>query len=149
MRLALYQPEIAQNTGTILRMCACLGIDVDIIEPCGFPFNAPQFKRSAMDYIDHVSITRHNCWDDFYAQRSGRLVLLTPHTDRSYYEFQFQSDDVLLLGQESCGVPQSVMDQSDARLLIPMQGGMRSLNVAIAGAMVLSEAIRQTKSGHQ
>lgn len=145
MRLALYQPEIAQNVGTILRMCACLGISVDIIEPCGFPFNSPKFKRSAMDYLEHVQIRRHNSWEEFYAQKTGRLVLLTPHTDNVYYDFKFEPSDVLILGQESCGVPRFVMEQSDALLKIPMQEGMRSLNVAMAGAMVLSEAIRQTR----
>jgi tRNA (cytidine/uridine-2'-O-)-methyltransferase len=145
MKIALYQPEIAQNTGTILRMCACLGADVDIIEPCGFPFNSPKFKRSAMDYLDHVNVQRHDSWDDFYAQKAGRLILLTPHTDNIYYNFKFEPTDILILGQESCGVPQSVMDQADVLLKIPMVSGMRSLNVAIAGAMVLSEALRQVR----
>lgn len=145
MRIALYQPEIAQNTGTILRMCACLGASVDIIEPCGFPFNSPKFKRSAMDYLDHVHVQRHDSWDDFYAQKEGRLILLTPHTENIYYDFKFEPTDILLLGQESCGVPESVMDQSDVLLKIPMVEGMRSLNVAIAGAMVLSEALRQVR----
>lgn len=145
MKIALYQPEIAQNTGTILRMCACLGADVDIIEPCGFPFNSPKFKRSAMDYLDHVNVQRHDSWDDFYAQKAGRLILLTPNTDNIYYNFKFEPTDILILGQESCGVPQSVMDQADVLLKIPMVSGMRSLNVAIAGAMVLSEALRQVR----
>lgn len=145
MKLALYQPEIAQNVGTILRMCACIGVSVDIIEPCGFPFNSPKFKRSAMDYLEYVQIQRHNSWEKFYAQKTGRLVLLTPHTENVYYDFMFEPFDVLILGQESCGVPQFVMDQSDALLKIPMKAGMRSLNVAMAGAMVLSEAIRQTR----
>lgn len=145
MRLALYQPDIAQNTGTILRMCACLGVAADIIEPCGFPFNSPKFKRAGLDYIPHVDITRHYSWDDFYKQRTGRLVLLTPHTDNIYYDFQFLDTDILILGQESCGVPQSVMNQADILLKIPMKEGMRSLNVAIAGAMVLSEALRQIR----
>lgn len=145
MKIALYQPEIAQNTGTILRMCACLGADVDIIEPSGFPFNSPKFKRSAMDYLDHVNVQRHDSWDDFYAQKAGRLILLTPHTDYIYYDFKFKPTDILILGQESCGVPQSVMDQADILLKIPMVDGMRSLNVAIAGAMVLSEALRQVR----
>lgn len=143
IRLALYQPEIAQNAGTILRMCACLGVSVDIIEPCGFPFNSPKFKRSAMDYLNHVDINRHDSWDDFYQQRTGRLILLTPHADKSYYEFNFQPTDSLILGQESCGVPASVMEQVDISLKIPMKKELRSLNVAIAGAMVLSEALRQ------
>lgn len=142
VRIALYQPEIAQNTGTILRMCACLGVAVDIIEPCGFIFNSPKFKRSVMDYINYADVQRHDSWDNFYQQRQGRLVLLTPHTDRSYYEFPFHSSDILLLGQESCGVPQSIVDQADELIKIPMKEEMRSLNVAIAGAMVLSEALK-------
>lgn len=145
MRLALYQPDIAQNTGTILRMCACLGVPADIIEPCGFLFNSPKFKRAGMDYLHHVELKRHNSWDDFYAQKTGRLVLLTPHTDNNYYDFKFELSDTLILGQETCGVPDAVMQQSDALIKIPMSTGMRSLNVAIAGAMVLSEAIRQVK----
>lgn len=144
MRLALYQPEIAQNTGTILRMCACLGVSVDVIEPCGFPFNSPKFKRASMDYLHYVDLTRHESWDTFYQQRKGRLVLLTPHTEKSYYDFQFDPTDILILGQESCGVPETVMHQADVLLKIPMKEEMRSLNVAIAGAMVLSEALRQT-----
>jgi tRNA (cytidine/uridine-2'-O-)-methyltransferase len=147
MRLALYQPDIAQNTGTILRMCACLGIPADIIEPCGFPINSPKFKRAGMDYLHHVQLERHNSWEDFYAQKIGRLVLLTPHTDNSYYDFKFEPSDILILGQETCGVPESVMNQADALIKIPMSQGMRSLNVAIAGAMVLSEALRQITKG--
>lgn len=141
-RLALYQPEIAQNTGTILRMCACLGVSVDIIEPCGFLFNSPKFKRSAMDYIHYVDIQRHDSWEDFYAQRKGRLVLLTPYAQQIYYDVGYLQSDILILGQESCGVPDSVMKQSDVLVKIPMKAGMRSLNVAIAGAMVLSEALK-------
>lgn len=147
MRLALYQPDIAQNTGTILRMCACLGVAADIIEPCGFPFNSPKFKRAGMDYLHHVQLERHNSLEDFYAQKIGRLVLLTPHTDNSYYDFKFEPSDVLILGQETCGVPESVMNQADVLIKIPMSQGMRSLNVAIAGAMVLSEARRQITKG--
>lgn len=141
-RLALYQPEIAQNTGTILRTCACLGVSVDIIEPCGFLFNSSKFKRSAMDYIHYVDIQRHNSWEDFYVQRKGRLLLLTPYAQQSYYEMDYMESDILILGQESCGVPDSVMKQSDMLVKIPMKSGMRSLNVAIAGAMVLSEALK-------
>ncbi len=147
MRLALYQPDIPQNTGTLLRMSACLGISVDIIEPCGFLFNSPKFKRSAMDYLSHVDYSLHNSWEDFYAKHKGknRLILLTPHTQNSYYDFSFQENDILILGQESCGVPESVMEEVDVCLCIPMKNEMRSLNVAIAGAMVVSEACRQLK----
>lgn len=142
MRLALFQPEIAQNTGTILRMCGCLGIGVDIIEPCGFVFNSPKFKRSVMDYIHLVDVVKHDSWEAFKRTITGRIVLLTPHTENSYYDFKFESNDTLLLGQESCGVPDSVMKESDALIKIPMQENARSLNVAIAGAMVLSQALR-------
>lgn len=142
MRIALFQPEIAQNTGTILRMCACLGVGVDIIEPCGFVFNSPKFKRSVMDYIHMVDVKRYDSWESFLSARKGRVILLTPHTENNYYQFEFKSDDILLLGQESCGVPDLVMAQSDESVKIPMQEKARSLNVAIAGAMVLSEALR-------
>ncbi len=145
MRIALYQPEIPQNTGTILRMSACMGTSVDIIEPCGFLFNSPKFKRSAMDYLHHVDYRLHDCWEDFFGLHKDkhRLILLTPHTDTDYWDFEFCEDDILILGQESCGVPDSVMNQCDIKLRIPMKTGMRSLNVAVAGAMVLSEACRQ------
>lgn len=143
MRLALYQPEIAQNTGTLLRTCACLNVGVDIIEPCGFIFNSAKLRRSGMDYIDYVDLVKHASWDNFLKQNTSRLILLTPHTDISYYDFEFEEDDILLLGQESCGVPAEVFDQCDAAIKIPMHGALRSLNVAIAGSMVLGEAIRQ------
>jgi tRNA (cytidine/uridine-2'-O-)-methyltransferase len=145
LRIALYQPEIAQNTGTILRMSACMGASVDIIEPCGFLFNSPKFKRSAMDYLQQVNYKLHNCWENFFSlyKKQHRLILLTPHTDTDYWDFEFQADDILILGQESSGVPDEVMEQCDIKLRIPMKKGMRSLNVAVAGAMVLSEACRQ------
>jgi tRNA (cytidine/uridine-2'-O-)-methyltransferase len=148
MQLALYQPEIPQNTGTLLRMSACLDIPVNIIEPCGFLFNSPKFKRSAMDYLNHVQVMLHNSWDDFFSLNKGknRLVLLTPHTHNSFYDFTFEEDDILILGQESCGVPENVMQEVDVCLCIPMKNEMRSLNVAIAGAMVVSEACRQLKN---
>lgn len=146
MRLALYQPEIAQNTGTLLRTCACLNVGIDIIEPCGFVFSNGKLRRSGMDYIDHVNLIKHASWEDFFRKNTNRLVLLTPHTDTSYYDFNFQKDDILLLGQESSGVPDEVFRQCDAAIKIPMHGFMRSLNVAIAGSIVLGEAIRQVFS---
>lgn len=146
MRLALYQPEIAQNTGTLLRTCACLNVGIDIIEPCGFVFSSSKIRRSGMDYIDHVDLIKHASWSDFLSTNTKRLVLLTPHTEIGYYDFKFEKDDILLLGQESCGVPEEVFNQCNAAIKIPMYGTLRSLNVAIAGSMVLGEAIRQTSS---
>lgn len=145
MRLVLYQPEIAQNTGTIMRMCACLSVPLAIIEPCGFVFNSPKFKRSVMDYLQDVEVQRFDSWEDYITQNTNRLVLLTPNTDNSYYDFEFLAGDQLILGQESVGVPESVFAQTDAHLKIPMPGGGRSLNVAVAGAMVISEALRQVR----
>ncbi len=145
MRVVLYQPEIAQNTGTILRMCACLGLSVAIIEPCGFAFNSPKFKRAVMDYILDVKVDRYDSWEVFLQEKHSRLVLLTPHSDESYYDFEFQEGDQLILGQESSGVPQTVADEVGARIKIPMPGGGRSLNVAVAGAMIISEALRQLR----
>jgi tRNA (cytidine/uridine-2'-O-)-methyltransferase len=146
MRLALYQPDIPPNTGTILRLGACLGVAVDIIEPCGFPFSDRALRRAAMDYLDHVEMTRHLSWEDFLAARrgKGRIVLLTSQAERSYADFAFEPDDVLLLGRESAGVPDEVHRSVEARIRIPMAPCVRSLNVAMAAAMVLAEALRQT-----
>ena len=143
MRLALYQPDIPQNTGTLIRLGACLGVAVDIIEPCGFLFSDARLRRAGMDYLDQAETVRHASWNDFRAARTAkRLVLLTTKASQSYLDFAFRPDDVLLLGRESEGVPQDVHQQADARLRIPMKG--RSLNVALAGAIVLAEALRQT-----
>lgn len=148
MNLALYQPDIPQNTGTLLRTAACLDLAVDIIEPCGFVFSDRHLRRSAMDYLDLDRVIRHVSWDAFCALRQGqegrRLVLLTTKGADIYTDFAFGENDVLLLGSESAGVPQDVHDAVDARLTIPMAAGARSLNVAVAGAMVLGEALRQT-----
>jgi len=149
MRIALYQPDIAQNTGTILRLAACLGIEAHIIGPAGFPTSDRAFRRAGMDYLDHVALVRHVSWADFEAWRRGaalRLVLLTTQADRSYVDHAFAIDDVLLLGRESAGVPEEVHDAADVRLAIPMRPGLRSLNVAVAAAMVVGEALRQTAS---
>lgn len=146
MRLALYQPDIAQNTGTILRLAACLGVSVDLIEPCGFPFDDRRLKRAGMDYLDQVDLTRHSSWQAFRnAERIGRLVLLTTKGDSIFPDVTFRPTDTLLLGQESAGVPEEVHGLSDLRLRIPLLPGMRSINVALATAMVLTEALRQTK----
>ncbi|MGE0151291.1 MAG: tRNA (cytidine(34)-2'-O)-methyltransferase [Reyranellaceae bacterium] len=146
MRLALYQPDIAQNTGTILRLAACLGVAVDIVEPCGFPFDDRRLRRAGMDYLDRVDLARHSSWSAYCARRpGGRLVLLTTRGDLAFPDIAFRPDDTLLLGRESAGVPEEVHEAADLRLRIPLQGGMRSINVALAAAMVLSEALRQTK----
>jgi tRNA (cytidine/uridine-2'-O-)-methyltransferase len=145
MRLALFEPDIPQNTGTLLRLGACLGIGVDIIEPCGFLFTDKGLKRAGMDYLELANYRRHDSWVAFEAQREGRLVLLSSKAVLPYTEFVFAPDDVLLLGRESAGVPDSVRDAADARLRIPLKPGLRSLNVALAAGMVLGEALRQTE----
>jgi tRNA (cytidine/uridine-2'-O-)-methyltransferase len=146
MRLALYQPDIAQNTGTILRLAACLGVAVDIVEPCGFPFDDKRLRRAGMDYLDQVDLHRHSSWTAFQNDRpAGRLVLLSTRGDTVFPQVEFQPGDTLLLGQESAGVPDAVHEAADLRLRIPMRPGMRSINVAVTASMVLSEALRQTK----
>jgi tRNA (cytidine/uridine-2'-O-)-methyltransferase len=153
VRLALYQPDIPQNAGTILRLAACLGVTAVIVEPAGFPVSDRDFRRAGMDYLTKVDIERHASWDHFErwradARRSAggghRLVLLTTKGRMSYPQFGFQSGDILLVGRESAGVPDAVHDAADARLTIPVMPGLRSLNVATAAAMVLGEALRQT-----
>lgn len=150
MRLALYQPDIPQNTGTLLRMCACLGVSADVIGPAGFDMSDRSLRRAGLDYLDHVDLTRHQSWDAFEAARlasatPARLVLLTSHAVMPYTEFKFAAGDVILLGRESAGVPGAVHEQADARLKIPMHGNLRSLNIAVAAAMVVGEALRQTQ----
>lgn len=150
MRIALYQPDIPQNTGTIIRMAACLGLPIDIIMPCGFPFSDRALKRAGMDYLDQADITKHADFEAFEAARAtrgGRLVLLTTKADKPYTRCDFRPDDTLLLGRESAGVPQKVHDAADEAVLVPMAGGMRSLNVAVAAAMVVGEALRQVERG--
>ena len=147
MRIALYQPDIAQNTGTILRLCACLGIEAHIIEPAGFAVSDRAFRRAGMDYLDHVSLIRHVSWTAFESFRRDaglRLVLLTTHARLSYLDHAFAPDDVLLVGRESRGVPDRVHQAAQARIAIPMKPGLRSLNVAVAAACVAGEALRQT-----
>ncbi len=147
MRLALYQPDIPQNTGTLIRLAVCLGIPVDVIEPCGFVFSDRHFRRAGMDYLKNADFTRHISWDAFQAARAadaGRLVLLTTKADMPYTEFRFEKEDVLVLGSEGAGVPEPVHRSAQARILVPMAAGARSLNVAVAAAMVLGEALRQT-----
>jgi tRNA (cytidine/uridine-2'-O-)-methyltransferase len=147
MRIALYEPDIPQNTGTILRLCACLGIEAHIIEPAGFPVTDRAFRRAGLDYLDQVALVRHGSFETFETWRTRErlsLVLFSTRAERSYLDHVYRTDQVLLFGRESAGVPDSVHRAADARLRIPMQPGMRSLNVAIAAAIVASEALRQT-----
>ena len=149
MRIALYQPDIPQNTGNIFRLGACLGISVDIIEPTGFIFDDKKFKRSAMDYINHIDFKRHIDWKHFYnwAQKSKfRLILMTTKSKQSFYNFEFHSSDILLFGRESAGVPNNVHEIVDQRLTIPMKEGVRSINLSNSVALVLGEGLRQTNS---
>lgn len=143
MRLALFQPDIAQNAATLIRTCACLSVPVDIIEPCGFVMSDARFKRAGMDYVEKAAITRHPSWEAFLERKPGRIVLLTTRSALSYTDFAFSPADVLLLGRESAGVPEDVHDMVDARVTVRMSPAMRSLNVAMAGAFVLGEALRQ------
>src|SRR5436305_1767611 len=145
MRLVLFEPDIPQNAGALIRLGACLGVSIEIIEPCGFLFDHAKLRRAGMDYLDFADVVRHGSWGDFVGATSGRIILLTTKTTESYIDYRFASSDVLLLGRESAGVPESVHQSATARLRIPMRPGLRSLNVALAGAMVLGEALRQTK----
>lgn len=146
INLALYQPEIPQNTGAAMRLTACLGMTLDIIEPTGFVWDEAKIRRSAMDYIDFVKLKKHADWNAFravYPQR--RVILMTTKSDQSYLDFKFQAGDILLAGQESAGAPQLVHESVDARITIPMAEGPRSLNVVNACAMILGEASRQVQ----
>ncbi len=145
MRLALYQPDIPQNTGTILRLAACLSVTVEVIGPAGFDMSDRGLRRTGLDYLAKGTATLHPSFGDFQEARApGRLVLLTTRGNVAYADFAFSPDDVLMVGRESAGVPPAVHDVADARLVIPMAAGLRSLNVAVAAAMVLGEALRQT-----
>ncbi len=144
MRLALFQPDIAQNVGAILRLGACLGIPVDIIEPCGFVWDIKRIRRAGLDYTELAQVTRHISWTSYLAERpAGRLLLLTTAGDSPHTRFVFQPQDVLLLGRESAGAPPEVHQAATARLRIPMKSGARSLNLAMTAALVLGEALRQ------
>jgi tRNA (cytidine/uridine-2'-O-)-methyltransferase len=145
--LALYQPDIPQNTGAVLRLCACLGVEVHVIEPAGFDLSDRRLRRAGMDYLAQVRLVRHRSWPDFEGWRSAtgrRLVLLTTQAAMPYADFGYESGDIVMVGRESGGVPEAVHAASDARVIIPMIAGLRSLNVATAAAMVLGEAQRQT-----
>lgn len=149
MRIALFQPDIPQNTGTILRLCACLGVEAHIIEPAGFPVSDRHFRRAGMDYLDQVTIVRHDSWTAFEGWRIAagcRLVLFSTKAARPYLDHSYGDSDILLFGRESAGVPDDVAAAADERLVIPIAAGMRSLNVAVTVAMALGEALRQT--GH-
>ncbi|HLB07383.1 MAG TPA: tRNA (cytidine(34)-2'-O)-methyltransferase [Alphaproteobacteria bacterium] len=147
MRIALYQPDIAQNAGAVLRLAACLGVAVDMIEPLGFILGDPGLKRAGLDYLERAALRRHRSFSDFLAARRGasaRLVLLTTKASESYLDFSFEAADTLLVGRESAGVPEAVHRRADARLKVPMVEGVRSLNVVCALSIVLGEALRQT-----
>lgn len=144
MRLALFEPDIPPNLGTILRLGACLETPVHVIEPCGFPFSVQAIRRSAMDYLEHAEIHRHDSWQHFLNEKpAGRLVLMTTKAAIPYTDFHFAADDILLFGRESKGAPDHVHAAADARLLIPIRADLRSINVATAAAIVLGEALRQ------
>lgn len=144
MRLCLYQPEIAGNVGAVMRLGACMGVAVDLIEPMGFEWDDRRVRRTAMDYIDHVEVTRHASFDQFRNAVPGRLILFTTKGERSLFEFLFEQDDILMFGQESAGVPVEVASASEARLRIPIRGEVRSFNLATSAALALGEALRQT-----
>lgn len=149
IKVALFQPDIAGNVGTIMRTCACLDVELHIIEPCGFVFDMQKIRKAALDYIDFVKLFRHNSFAEFYQNQiknnpQNRLVLLTTKAQNSYTDFKFGENDILLLGRESAGVPSEVADLIDDQIKIEMKNNMRSLNVAISAAMVLGEALRQT-----
>lgn len=145
--LALYQPDIANNTGTLIRLGACLGTTIHLIHPTGFPFSAKALARAGLDYVDHAMVREHDSWSRFEAWRreqGRRLVLLTTKAETSAYEVDYQNTDILMVGRESAGVPDAVADSCDLRVRIPMRDGLRSINVALAATLILGEAKRQT-----
>lgn len=145
MRLALFEPDIPQNAGALLRLGACLGIGVDIVEPCGFLLDDRRLRRAGMDYLDLVDMRRHSSWVAFRPTCAGRLVLLTTRGETAHTDFRFEADDTILVGRESSGVPEEIHRAANARLRIPMVEGARSLNVALAAAIVLGHALTQTQ----
>jgi tRNA (cytidine/uridine-2'-O-)-methyltransferase len=152
MQIALFQPDIPQNTGTILRLCACMDVAAHIIEPAGFAISDRRFRRAGMDYLGHVALTRHDSWSKFEQWRKDagyRLVLFTTKAASSYLDYQYRTDDILLFGRETAGVTDEVVAAADARLVIPINPDLRSLNVAMTVAMALGEALRQTRTGKQ
>jgi len=146
MRIALFEPDIPQNTGNIMRLGACLGISIDIIEPTGYIFNDQKFRRSSMDYYNHVDFKRHLDWDAFYEwskSNNYRVILLTTKSSKIYYKYDFKSNDIIMFGRESSGVPANIHNIADERLLIPMKKNLRSINLSSAVALVVGEAFRQ------
>ncbi len=147
VKLAAFQPDIAQNLGSMIRLGACFDVPLEIIEPCGFPFSVKALRRSAMDYADIADITRYDSWECFLTERSGgRIVLMTTEGATPLWDFRFQAGDTILMGRESAGVPDEVRARADAAVLIPMPGGGRSLNVAMAAGMAVAEALRQLRA---
>ena len=144
MRIACYQPEIAGNMGAILRLAACFGTGVDVIAPCGFVWSDARMRRAGMDYVSHVDVVQHDDWPNFLRATSARVVLLTTHATVRLPDFTFRSDDTLLLGRESAGVPTDVAAECDAAVRIPLRRQVRSLNIAVAAGIALAEALRQT-----
>ena len=149
MQIALFQPDIPQNTGTILRLCACFGVAAHIIEPAGFPVSDRHFRRAGMDYLDQVTLMRHDSWtkfEDWRKQAGYRLLLFTTKGATPYLDFRYNNSDILLFGRESAGVTDEVIAAAAARLVIPIRPSLRSLNVAVAAAMAVGEALRQTNT---
>ena len=147
LHIALYQPDIPQNVGSAIRLCACLGLPLDIIEPCGFPWDNKKIRQSAMDYIDQTEIIRHSSWNAFKEHyKDKRFILMTTKASEDYTKFEFSDNDILIAGRESAGVPDDVHAQMDGRVLIPMYGKTRSLNIINATAMITGEALRQVKA---
>ena len=144
MRIALFEPDIAANTGTIIRLGACMGVAIDIIEPCGFPFGDASLKRAGLDYLPRARLDRHDSWNAFRGKLQGRLIVATTKARTAYTDFAFEPGDTLLLGRESAGVTDEVVKAAHALVRIPMAEGMRSLNVAVTAGMILGEALRQT-----
>jgi tRNA (cytidine/uridine-2'-O-)-methyltransferase len=144
MLLALFQPDIPQNLGAALRLGACMGVSVHVIEPCGFPLSDKAIRRAAMDYGEPADVVRHASWAEFHAKRQARIVLFSTKAAAPLHDFDFRPDDILLFGRESVGVPDEVHEASDARVFIPLTAGRRSLNVTVSAAIGLSEALRQT-----
>lgn len=145
MRLVTFQPDIPQNLGSMIRICACFGIPLDVVGPCGFPFSVKALRRSAMDYADIADVTHHDDWGSFQAQPRGRLVVLTTTGTESLWNFNFEVEDSLLMGRESAGVTSDVRDAADHVVYLPMPGGGRSMNVTVCAGIALSEAMRQCR----
>jgi len=144
LKLAVFQPDIAQNLGSMIRLGACMAVPLDVIEPCGFPFSVKALRRSAMDYSVIAEINRHDSWQTYLENRAaGRIILMTTEGANLLWDFRFQANDTILMGRESAGVPAYVHDQADAAIVIPMPGGGRSLNVAMSAGIAVAEALRQ------